>query len=394
MIYNNPMAWRLEVLGKVLLVHGTRVLHPERKTAAVLTYLALEGPTPRSKLAGLLWPDSAEATARNNLSQVLRRLKKATNQELILGSDLLSLNGLEVDVAALKVLAFEGDYSKLLDLTGELLSPHDYDDCPDFADWIFAEREKTISLRKEALSSEAVRLEQAGNCSEAIRYLQVLLQLDTLSEETHRQLMRVYFLSGDRSAALKAFEHCQEILEKELGFGPSSETRSLAAEIEFGSLLPVTTKPKAELPLRVLRPPLVGREHLWEKMDEAWGKAQTVILRGEPGAGKSRLLKDFLDSKGAYTLFEGRPGDSNVPYSTQSRILRQVLSLYTMMSESWQRKELSRLLPELGETPEPLTSETDQLRFFEAQAAVFQHAFEKGMRVIGVDDLQFVFYSG
>jgi hypothetical protein len=51
--------------------------------------------------------------------------------------------------------------------------------------------------------------------------------------------------------------------------------------------------------------------------------------------------------------------------------------LYEVILEPWQRKELSRLLPELGETPEPLTSETDQLRFYEAQAVVFQTAFEK-----------------
>ncbi len=112
-------------------------------------------------------------------------------------------------------------------------------------------------------------------------------------------------------------------------------------------------------------------------------------MRGEPGVGKSRLMRDFLESKGAFVLLQGRPGDSNITYSTQSRILHQVLSLYPATLESWQRKELSRLLPELGETPEPLTSETDQLRFYEAQAAVFQHAFENGMRVIAIDDLQF-----
>jgi DNA-binding SARP family transcriptional activator/predicted ATPase len=385
----NSMSWQLKVLGEASLVRGTTLLRPERKTVGLLSYLALEGPTSRSKLAGLLWPDSEEATARNNLAQVLRRLKKATEQDFIIGSDLLSLNGLEVDAATLKVLSFEGDYSKLLEPTGALLSPHDYDDCPDFADWLFSERERIASLHREALSSEATRLGKEGNYAEAIRHLQALLQIDPLSEEIHRQLMRFYFLSGDRAAALKAFERCKEILEKELSVEPLSETRTLAAEIEFGSLLPVVTKTKAELPLHVLRPPLVGREDIWLQMDEAWRKRQAIILRGEPGVGKSRLLKDFLDSKGGYTFFEGRPGDRGVPYSTQSRILRQLLSLYPLTLGLWQRKELSRLLPELGETPEPLTSETDQLRFYEAQAAVFHHAFEEGMRFIAVDDLQF-----
>lgn len=59
------------VLGTNHLRVGQKTYRPERKMAVLLGYLALEGPTPRSRLAGLLWPDSGEATVRNNLSQAL-----------------------------------------------------------------------------------------------------------------------------------------------------------------------------------------------------------------------------------------------------------------------------------------------------------------------------------
>ena len=302
---------------------------------------------------------------------------------------MLSLsNDLETDAAKLEVLAFAGD-KQLLDVTGGLLNKHDYDDCPEFADWLFAERERLQTLRQNALSNFIQHYEKSGDYQESLRCAELLLQLDLISEEAHRQVMRQHFLAGDRAAALKAFEKCKEILEKELGVEPMQETHALAAEIEFGSLLPVASKTTTALPLRVLRPPLTGREELWTQMETAWSKRHPIILRGEPGMGKSRLMRDFLESKGAFVLLQGRPGDGNITYSTQSRILHQVLSLYPVTLESWQRKELSRLLPELGETPEPLTSETDQLRFYEAQAAVFQYAFENGMRVIAIDDLQF-----
>jgi DNA-binding SARP family transcriptional activator len=383
------MSWQLQILGAASLSQADKILHPERKTLGVLSYLALEGATPRSKLAGLLWAESDERTARNNLVQVIRRLKKATDTTLILGDDLLSLSSdINTDAAQLKVLAFAGD-SKLLNFSGELLAPYDYDDCPDFADWLFAERERIQSLKHHALQTLIQTHQKDSNYQEALRCADALLQLDTLSEESHCLVMRLHFLAGDRAAALKAFERCKEILDKELGVEPTTDTHSLAAEIEFGSLLPVASKAKADIPLRVLRPPLIGRETLLADMHTAWDKTQAIVLRGEPGVGKSRLLKDFLESKGAYTFFEGRPGDSGVPYITQSRILRQVLNLYEVTLEPWQRKELSRLLPELGDTPEPLTSETDQLRFYEAQAVVLESAFEKGMQVIAIDDLQF-----
>jgi DNA-binding SARP family transcriptional activator len=122
----------------------------------VLTYLALEGPTHRSKLAGLLWPESDEKTARNNLAQVLRRLKKSTANTLILGegTETLSLsNELEVDAAKLKILIAIGEFEKTSDFIGELLSSYDYDDCPDFANWLFGERECLVHERSNALSS-------------------------------------------------------------------------------------------------------------------------------------------------------------------------------------------------------------------------------------------------
>ncbi|WP_460414283.1 AfsR/SARP family transcriptional regulator [Thermus oshimai] len=61
---------RLRLLGGASLeVEGRPPLRLERRAAGVLAYLALEGPAPRSRMAGLLWPDSPERTARNNLAQ-------------------------------------------------------------------------------------------------------------------------------------------------------------------------------------------------------------------------------------------------------------------------------------------------------------------------------------
>jgi DNA-binding SARP family transcriptional activator len=387
----SSMSWTLQVLGNITLYDAEKTLKPERRMVALLTYLALEGSTPRPKLSALLWPDSDDRTARNNLVQTLRRLKKVTGTDLITGEDALKLSdALEVDIAKLNVMSFQGNYQELLTLSGDLLL-YDYDDAPEFSDWLFLEREKLNNLRREALSKLIEQFEKENDYVTALNYATTLLQLDPINEETYRLLMRLHYLSGNRNKALKTFEHCKTVLQTELGVEPMLETQQLAADIGIGLLESPIPKPqKTMIPLSVLRPPvLVGREDVWEKLETAWQENKVIFLSGEPGVGKSRLLKDFLDSKGAYTLFEGRPGDGGVPYSTQSRILRQVLNLYEVILGPWQRKELSRLLPELGETPEPLTSETDQLRFYEAQASVFQTAFEKGMKVIAVDDLQF-----
>jgi DNA-binding SARP family transcriptional activator/Tfp pilus assembly protein PilF len=358
--------WQLEVLGTVSLRGAGKTLRPERKTVAVLTYLALEGATSRSRLAGLLWADSEEATARNNLAQLLRRLKKVTDTALVIGDDLLSLtSAIEVDAANLKVLSFEGSYNQLLALSdealrGELLAPHDYDDCPDFADWLFAERERIASLRKDALAGEMTRLERSGELREALELAEALVGQDTLSEEAHRQVMRLHYLLGDRAAALKAFERCRVVLEKELAVEPTRETEQLAKQIEDGKVETQLVTTKTAIPLNVLRPPLVGRENELAQLAETWKLKKIAFVRGEPGVGKSRLVADFLGEKTTLRV-EGRPGDT-LPFASYTRAVRQWLRHHPVDLPSWVKRELSRLDPSLSsETPS-----NDTLRLSEA----------------------------
>ena len=60
------------------------------RDAALLAWLALEGPTPRTHLAELLWPESGLTAARNTLRQRLFRLRKHCG-ELVEGGEILRL---------------------------------------------------------------------------------------------------------------------------------------------------------------------------------------------------------------------------------------------------------------------------------------------------------------
>ena len=67
-----------------LVVPGGTEYPFERKDAALLAMLALDGPTPREKLAALLWPDTLESQARTNLRQRLFRLRRQAAGDLVL----------------------------------------------------------------------------------------------------------------------------------------------------------------------------------------------------------------------------------------------------------------------------------------------------------------------
>ncbi|GAB5602530.1 hypothetical protein FJNA_10550 [Thermus sp. FJN-A] len=365
-----------------------------RKVAGALAYLVLEGPTPRSRLAGLLWPEAPEFTARNNLAQALHRVRQAAGCEVASGGEALRLaEGLEADAAQLVLLAFQGRHAEVLGFTGELLGGYDYDDCPDFADWLLAEREHLAGLWRRALEAEAARLEQEGDLRGALAQAMRLQQADPFSEEHLRRLMRLYYLLGDRGAALSAYHRGRERLRRELGVDPLPETQDLMRTIERGAVLPAPRpRPRREIPPQLWRPPvLAGREREWALLEEAWQAGKVVFLVGEPGVGKSRLLRDFVGSKGTYAWLSGRPGDQRVPFAFQAQVWREALERYPDVRLSpWARRELARILPGFfPEVPQPQKGPADRLRLFAALAELVR-AVGPYVDALAVDDLHYI----
>jgi DNA-binding SARP family transcriptional activator len=213
---------RLKLLGGASLVgEGVYLERLERRTAGLLAYLAMEGTTPRSRLAGLLWPCSREKAARNNLAQVLLRLRKLVGRALVLGVDTLSLTpALAIDVRGIDVEA-----------RGALLDGYDYDGASEFEAWLYASRERIARARRRALEEKATEAEERGDHVAAIAWAERLVIEDPLAESAHRRVIRLYLASGDAASAMRAFKRCKDALKKELGIEPSDATRALALEI-------------------------------------------------------------------------------------------------------------------------------------------------------------------
>ena len=128
--------------------------------------------------------------------------------------------------------------------------------------------------------------------------------IDNLSEEIHRRLIELYALTGDRAAAARQYEHLVAVLERELGLDPLPETQAIFHAVQAGGtpqrISPTPSPIKTHLPFPEV--PLVGREDAWRALEEAYGRArsgrgQVVLISGEAGIGKSRLLQDFCDQR-------------------------------------------------------------------------------------------------
>ena len=390
-------ALHLSLLGEPRLhtPQGDRRL--DRMPAAVLAYLALQGPTPKYRLAGLLWPGSGEAGARANMRQLLHRLRK-TGADLVEGDQVIALReGVSCDLQQLNAL----DLGAALALADAplLLTSHEHDDAPDFADWLHATREQLRALQLQALDHEAARLEAAGAYAEALALVQRRLHHDPLAEAVHRRAMRLNHLMGDRAAALAAYHRCEKVLDEELSVAPAAETGALAREIERGAELLPQPQAATAVPLALLRPPrLVGRAAAWAAMESTWQRGQLILVAGPAGSGKTRLAEDFASAKGRTLRIEGRPGDPGVPYASVARNQRRVMALRPGLSPAspeglppWVWQQAQRLTPELAAVPGAPAAPAagpDKLRFFEGVMAVYRHCIQ-GLAALVVDDLHF-----
>ncbi|MFN0185667.1 MAG: ATP-binding protein [Aquabacterium sp.] len=301
--------------------------------ALLLAWLALQGPTAREKLATLLWPTSSPEGARNALRQRLFRLKHQCGRDLVDGSRQLALAG---DV--------RHDLDAAPGLLGAIAAPEG-----EMALWLHAERERRRAHRALALTERIESLVAAGEPTHALVVATELLDLDPLAESAHRQLMRLHYLGGDRAAALQAFDRCEQLLKHELGTRPSRETLALLQTLE-GSETAAPPAPAARsLPAALMRPPrLIGRAAEQELLLHTWRGASRLVLIGEAGLGKSRLLQCLMGGTDGPLHAAARPGDNLAPYAALARALRELARRSpASIAPAW-HAALAPVLPELS----------------------------------------------
>ena len=363
---------RLRTVGQFVDDTGT-VVDLEPKDALLLAYLAIEGPTPRGRLASLLWPDVDDERARGNLRQRLLRLKRATRVELVTGHPQAMLSaGVTHDL---------GD-------TDELLQAIEPTQAGGFADWLEVQRERRRRARIDVLDAACTQAQTDGDLAAALAHASALLALDPLSEHAHRRVMQLHYLRGDVAAAMAAYAHCRQALKRELNVSPSKETEALAAGVGRSQVTGPATPARRTVPASVLRPPrLIGRDAQWAALERAWEDGQPAFVLGEAGLGKTRLVGDFARAHGASVVACARPGDERVVYALATRLLRQLPQETLAELDAPVRKDLARLLPELGEAA-PIASEADRTRFYNATALALSAAAAR-LETVVIDDLHF-----
>jgi predicted ATPase/DNA-binding SARP family transcriptional activator len=176
----------------------------------------------------------------------------------------------------------------------------------DYDDWVLVERERLRHTYGQVLAYLTSLSAADGDLRGAVASAEVLVSHDDLREESHRLLMALRYLAGDRAAALGAYESCRQLLARELDVEPMPETERLADAIKESAapeaiielvrrdlatdVTPaVLTARKAPHNLRCHLTSFIGRERELAEVTDLVATHRLVTLTGAAGCGKTRL---------------------------------------------------------------------------------------------------------
>ena len=356
-------AARLELIlfGPPQVLHdGAAVALPVRKTLALLAYLAIEGRTPRHRLADLLWPDLDESASRRNLRRVLHRLRAAgLGDAIVSDDDHVELGDVVSDLAAFdRALAAGRDEVAESLARRPLLDGLEVDDAPAFVEWLQRRRDQVAKAWRAAATRRAAACEASGDLAEAIALHERLLDAEPLREETWRDLMRLHDARGNRGIALALYARCQALLRDELHLDPLPQTLRLAERIAARGELPAEAAAEraAAAPFDARSIPFVARDR--ELAALAAHPEAVVLIEGDAGVGKSRLAAEAWARRArergvaaeAPLRVRFAEMSSSTPFHAVADALRApgVAARLPDLGRVW-RADLARLLPEWGE---------------------------------------------
>jgi len=404
----------IKLLGTPTLEWKGQIVSVSRKQARALIFVlgTTLQPISRDHLGFLFWSDKPEFTAKRNLSRLLSYIRKTlphpeiiqVNKEGIgFNTELVRSDAAHfMDLVEQNELASQETMVKLyggLFLSGFVLS-HNHE----FDLWLGIHQRQFEHLYLSVLKN-LIQLKFAKqDYATAIEYAQQYLAIDEIAEDIHQLLIQIHVANGDRIAAMRQFETCTLILERELGVGPLPETRAVYEKIRSGErdFLSARQVKPAWTVLPSLDLPLIGRQEAWDELEDAYYNYKDggmILISGEPGVGKSRMVQEYATSKDCWVLSGNCHANTQaLAYQPLVQVLRQALSslhLWDDIRPVW-LTETSRLLPELGEhisgLPKLIEVEPDQAqaRLYEGLSQTFLGLARNTRLLLCLDDLQWV----
>ena len=378
------------------------------KALALLAFLALEpGIHQREELTTLLWGDSPEEKAKASLRQALTHLRDALHDALRIDRTTVELVGpLVCDVTEFVRLApIDANAALAIDVPACLATLRSR--CGrSFEEWTVEKRAELTGHYATLLGASARDALARRAWHDAITLAQRWQKLDPFVDAPTATLVEAQYLAGEGDAALASYARHLARLTDEAMRPPGRALAALAARIKQDASARMSTRKATERwyeQTTSFMASLIGRSSEWTVMTRAWehvtvAGSHVLLIDGEPGVGKSRLIEDFLRwvtaKEGVVLRGRGYDGRAAPPFGAVIEALHTSLDAPGLAGADpeW-LAEVSRLLPELRQRFPGLpvasggTSAADGWRLFEGIAQLLLVVAEESPLVISIDDL-------
>jgi DNA-binding SARP family transcriptional activator len=228
---------RLRLLGGFELRLRGQPVALQAHAQRLVAVLALRGSSPRSVVAGTLWPDVTEQRAQGNLRTAVWRLHAVGASLVDTSASTLEL-GQHVDVdvarvlhAACAIVRTERQLAEVEPTDWGWLRPAEtssVDLLPGWDDeWIAHERDRVRQIRLHALESLSRGLIEAHRYGQALELAMEAVRTGPLRESSHRLVIDVHLAERNVAEALRAYHRLRRLLLSELGVEPSADLADL-----------------------------------------------------------------------------------------------------------------------------------------------------------------------
>jgi len=368
------------------------------KVRALLAYLIIEADRPhrREKLAGLLWPDFPDQSARTNLRSALANLRKVIGDQEAVPNFLLvdrqtiqfnSQSNYELDAHRFSELVgtrteYPSDVTQIEQAislyNGDFMEGFSLSDSAIFEEWMLVSREALRRRALQALQHLTGYFQERGNHDRSLELALHQIEMEPFQEAAHQQAMWIWANTGRRNEALAHYENFQKTLKTELDVAPLKQTQEMYQQLLDGEVpnpptetLILRREPKSvgESPYRGLAAFREedadfyhGREGFVQQLTNALKRRSLVgVILGSSGAGKSSVvhagLLPRLRKDDEWSFVEFRPGGH--PFQTLANALS--IALDTDMSEADLLIESNKLADALSNGDLNLTNAVERV---------------------------------
>lgn len=423
---------RIRLLGPLEVVTDqgpANLAGPKERTVLAILALHAGDLVSSDLLIDAVWGDDPPRTAARTLQAYVSRLRRTLgtpDSEVRIesghGGYRLVMPSADVDVVQAESLiaqaweaAGRGDHTDAALTFGHALELWRGRPLGDLADesWAAPSVSRLAELRAQALEGRIDAELAAGRDAVLTGELEALCTEFPFRERFWAQRILALYRAGRQAEALEVYQELRGALVTELGIDPSPELQRLHhavltqdPSLDLANGEAGTVRIRFPRSLAAVDGWFVGRERELADLEGWWSRAEEgstrgVMVGGEPGIGKTQLLREFagrVAEREAVVLYGSSDEELAPTYQPFAEALRGLVEAapIDLLRNHVRRHggDLMRLVPalvdRLSDVPEPshAESESERYRLFESVEGLLAATAERNRVLLVLDDLQ------